>query len=162
MRNRDQLSAYHQMADEIGEQTGGAVTAFVQSVGTAGSLRGVAEGLRGRQRDVTIVAVEPSESAVLSGGAPGAHKIDGVGAGFIVPMWEAGLADRIERVSTDEARDMAFRLANEEGIFAGISTGANVVAAQRVASTLPAGATVVTIMCDTGMKYLKAFGAALA
>ena len=162
MRNRDQLSAYHEMADEIWEQTGGSVTAFVQSVGTAGSLRGVSEGLRARRPDVVVVAVEPSESAVLSGGAPGAHKIDGVGAGFVVPMWEDGLADAIERVSTDEARAMAFRLAREEGIFAGTSTGANVAAALRVASRLPGGSTVVTIVCDTGMKYLKTFGTAVA
>jgi cysteine synthase A len=161
MRNRDQLSAYHEMADEIWEQTDGGVTAYVQSVGTAGSLRGVAEGLRRRPKPVRVIAVEPSESPVLSGGAPGAHKIDGVGAGFVVPMWEAGLADAIELVSTDEARDMALRLAREEGVFAGTSTGANVVAALRIASTLPEGATVVTIMCDTGMKYLKTYGAAL-
>jgi cysteine synthase A len=162
MRNRDQLSAYHAMADEVWEQTGGTVTAFVQSVGTAGSLRGVSAGLRARCRDVAIVAVEPSESAVLSGGAPGGHKIDGVGAGFVVPLWDSALADTIERVSTDEAKEMAFRLAREEGIFAGTSTGANVLAAARLAARLPAGATVVTVMCDTGMKYLKTFGAAIA
>jgi cysteine synthase len=106
MRNRDQLAAYREMAEEIWDQTGGTVDAFVQSVGTAGSLRGVGEGLRARRRDLTIVAVEPSESAVLSGGAPGAHKIDGVGAGFVVPLWAPAAADAIERVSTEEARDM--------------------------------------------------------
>jgi len=161
MRNRDQLAAYHLMADEIWIETGGAVDAFVQSVGTAGSIRGISEGLRARRGDVTIVAVEPSESAVLSGGAPGAHKIDGGGAGFVVPLWESGLADAIERVSTDEARVMAFRLAREEGVFAGTSTGANVLAACRLAERLGPGTTIVTVMCDTGMKYLKSFGAAL-
>ena len=162
MRNRDQVGAYHAMAEEIWAQTGGRVDAFVQSVGTAGSLRGVSEGLRARTSEVAIVAVEPSESPVLSGGAPGAHKIDGVGAGFVVPLWHAGLANDIERVSTDDARAMAFRLAREEGIFAGTSTGANVVAARRIADRLGPRATIVTVMCDTGMKYLKTFGAAVA
>jgi len=106
---------------------------------------------------VQIVAVEPDESAVLSGGPGGAHKIDGIGAGFVVPLWQDGIADRIERVSTDDAMAMAFRLAREEGLFAGTSTGANVIAALRVAERLGPGATVVTIMCDTGMKYLKSY-----
>ena len=162
MRNRDQLRAYRAMAEEIWAQAEGRLAAFVQSVGTAGSLRGVAEGLRARALDVAIVAVEPSESAVLSGGAPGAHKIDGVGAGFVVPMWEPTLADAIERVSTEEAREMAFRLAREEGVFAGTSTGANVLAARRLAERLGPDATIVTVMCDTGMKYLASYGSALA
>jgi cysteine synthase A len=104
-----------------------------------------------------MVAVEPAESSVLSGGASGAHKIDGIGAGFVVPLWHAGIADAIDKVSTAEARAMALRLAREEGLFAGTSTGANVVAALRIAETLDADATVVTVMCDTGMKYLKSF-----
>jgi cysteine synthase len=158
LKNTDQLSAYHRMADEIWRDVGGRVDAFVQSVGTAASLRGIAEGLRKRGRPIQMVAVEPAESAVLSGGAPGAHKIDGIGAGFIIPLWQAGIADRIERVSTDEAAEMALRLARAEGLFAGTSTGANVVAALRVAEQLGADATVVTVMCDTGMKYLKTFG----
>jgi cysteine synthase A len=95
---------------------------------------------------------------VLSGGNSGAHKIDGIGAGFVVPLWREGVAERIEQVSTEEARSMALRLAREEGLFAGTSTGANVVAALRLAEDLPAGATIVTIMCDTGMKYLRGFG----
>ena len=102
-----------------------------------------------------IVAVEPAESAVLSGGPSGAHKIDGVGAGFVVPLWQQGLADQIERVSTEEAKAMAVRLAREEGLFAGTSTGGNVVASLRVAEKLGPGATVVTMMCDTGMKYFS-------
>jgi len=161
MKNRDQLAAYHAMAEEIWSQSGGAIDAFVQSVGTAASLRGIAEGLRRRDANVKIVAVEPAESPVLSGGTPGAHKIDGIGAGFVVPLWDAGIADRIERVSTEEARSMAFRLAREEGLFVGTSTGANVIAALRVAEELRSGATVVSVMCDTGMKYLKNFGSDL-
>ena len=158
MKNHDQLAAYHAMADEIWTQSGGRVDAFVQSVGTAASLRGLAERLRQHQQGVKVVAVEPAESAVLSGGKPGAHKIDGVGAGFIVPMWRREIADQIERVSTDEAVDMALRLAREEGLFCGTSTGANVIAALRVAGELGPDAVVVTIMCDTGMKYLHKFG----
>jgi len=161
LNNRDQLAAYRVMADEIWTQTAGEIHAFVQSVGTAASLRGTAERLRERTRDVLIVAVEPDESAVLSGSPAGAHKIDGIGAGFVVPLWQDGIADRIERVSTDDAVAMALRLAREEGLFAGTSTGANVIAALRVAERLDPGATVVTIMCDTGMKYLKSYGARL-
>lgn len=162
LNNSDQVSAYHKLAEEIWKQTGGRIDAFVQSVGTAGSIRGTGEGLRRRDRNVRIVAVEPAESAVLSGGPAGAHKIDGIGAGFVVPLWRDGLADQIERVSTAEAIAMAMRLAREEGLFAGTSTGANVVAALRLAETLGPHATVVTLMCDTGMKYLNTYGAAMS
>lgn len=155
MNNRDQISAYHRMAEEIWLQTGGQVDGFVQSVGTAASLRGTAEALRRRNGDISIVAVEPSESPVLSGGQTGAHKIDGIGAGYVVPLWRPDVADAIERVSTDEAREMADRLAREEGLFAGTSTGANIVAALRLAQRQRPGATIVTVMCDTGMKYLS-------
>ena len=161
LQNTDQLAAYHTMADEIWEQTGGAIDGFVQSVGTAASLRGMGEALRARSGKIRIVAVEPSESAVLSGGVPGSHKIDGIGAGFVVPLWRAGVADAIETVSTEEAVAMAFRLAREEGLFAGMSTGANVIAALRLAEQLGPHATVVTILCDTGMKYLHAYAARL-
>ncbi|HXW27069.1 MAG TPA: cysteine synthase family protein [Xanthobacteraceae bacterium] len=159
LNNTDQLSAYHAMGEEIWAQTGGRIDGFVQSVGTAASVRGVGEALRRHDERIVIVAVEPGESPVLSGGRPGAHKIDGVGAGFVVPLWRGDLADRIERVSTPEAVAMALRLAREEGLFAGTSTGANVVAAVRLAEQLGPGASVVTVMCDTGMKYLATFGA---
>ncbi|EIM29345.1 PLP-dependent cysteine synthase family protein [Microvirga lotononidis] len=162
MKNRDQIAAYHRMADEILRQTEGRIDAFVQSVGTAASLRGIAERLRRHRESVRIVAVEPAESPVLSGGPSGAHKIDGIGAGYVVPLWHDSIADDIERVSTEEATAMAFRLAREEGLFAGTSTGANVVAALRLADRLGPDATIVTVMCDTGMKYLKTFGARLA
>ncbi|MGH6941325.1 PLP-dependent cysteine synthase family protein [Hypericibacter sp.] len=155
LNNRDQLAAYHRMADEIWTQTGGRIDGFVQSVGTAASLRGTGEALRLRNDWIRVVAVEPAESPVLSGGPSGAHKIDGIGAGFIVPLWQAGIADRIEPVSTEEAGAMALRLAREEGLFAGTSTGANVVAALRLAEQLGPDATVVSVMCDTGMKYLS-------
>ena len=158
MKNTDQLAAYHQLAEEVWRQTGGEIDGFVQSVGTAASLRGIGEGLRSHKEKIKIVAVEPAESAVLSGGPPGAHKIDGIGAGFVVPLWRKDLADQIERVSTEEATSMALRLAREEGLFAGTSTGANVTAALRLAEQLGSRATIVTMMCDTGMKYLKTYG----
>ena len=96
---------------------------------------------------------------LLSGRPPGGHRIDGIGAGFVVPLWHPGLADDVECVSTEEARSMALRLAREEGVFAGTSTGANVVAALRLAEALGPGATIVTVMCDTGMKYLRSYAA---
>jgi cysteine synthase A len=161
LNNRDQLAAYHRMAGEIWQQTGGQIDGFVQMVGTAASLRGIADALRRRREQIRIVAVEPAESAVLSSGPTGAHKIDGVGAGFVVPLWQNNLADCIERVSTEDAVDMALRLAREEGLFAGASTGGNVIAALRLAEQLGPHATVVTVMCDTGMKYLKTYGAEL-
>jgi len=155
LRNTDQLAAYHRLADEIWTQAGGRVDAFVQFVGTAASLRGTAEGLRRRNSRVRVAAVEPAESAVLSGGKTGTHRIDGVGAGFVVPLWTSEIADEIERVSTDEAAAMSLRLAREEGLFGGTSTGGNVVAALRLAERLEPGSTIVTILCDTGMKYLS-------
>lgn len=161
LNNTDQVAGYHAMGEEIWAQSGGRVDAFVQAVGTAGSIRGTAEVLRRHAPTLRVVAVEPAESAVLSGGTTGAHKIDGIGAGFVVPLWRDDIAGEIQRVSTGEALDMAFRLAREEGLFAGTSTGANVVAALRVAEDLGPDATVVTIMCDTGMKYLKTYGARL-
>jgi cysteine synthase A len=155
LNNPDQLTAYHRMADEIWTQTDGIVDAYVQAVGSAASLRGTAEALRHRSATIRITAVEPAESAVLSGGSSGAHRIDGIGAGFVVPLWRDGVADDIARVSTEEARSMAVRLAREEGLFAGTSTGANLVAALQVAAALGPQGTVVTVMCDTGMKYLS-------
>jgi cysteine synthase A len=155
LKNRDQLAAYRTMEDEIWTQTGGRIDGFVQSVGTAGSLRGTGDALRRRDPRVRVVAVEPAESPVLSGGRPGAHKIDGIGAGFVVPLWQDGVADQIETVSTQEAVAMTMRLAREEGLFAGTSTGGNVIAALRVAERLGPGATVVTVMVDTGTKYLS-------
>jgi len=162
MNNRDQLAAYHKMAEEIWLQTKGRIDGFVQSVGTAASLRGTGEVLRGHNEQIRIVAVEPSESPVLSGGPAGAHKIDGIGAGFVVPLWRKEIADQIEQVSTEEAVAMALRLAREEGLFAGTSTGANVIAALRLAEQLGPDATIVTMMCDTGMKYLRTFGSVVS
>jgi cysteine synthase A len=155
LNNTDVLPAYGRMGEEIHEQVEGGIDAFVQIVGTAGSLRGVSTRLRGLDPDVRIVAVEPEESAVLSGGSSGSHGIEGTGPGFVMPLWVDGLADEIETVSTREAMETARRLARIEGIFAGTSTGANVAAALRVAERLGSGKTVVTVAVDSGMKYLS-------
>lgn len=155
LNNTDPLSSYHQMGEEIWEQAHGKISALVQSVGTAGSLRGISTRLRFHNEAVHIVAVEPEESAVLSGGPSGSHNIEGTGAGFVVPLWTETLADEIQTVSTGEAMATARRLAKEEGIFAGTSTGANVAAALRVAEHLGPEQTVVTLAVDSGMKYLS-------
>lgn len=155
LNNRDPLPAYGRMGEEIWEQAGGEVRAFVHSVGTSGSLRGIGARLRDLSPGIRIVAVEPAESAVLSGGASGSHLIEGTGAGFVVPLWDASLADEIQTVSSDEAMAVARQLARDEGIFAGTSTGANVAVALRVARTLDADERVVTVAVDTGLKYLS-------
>ena len=124
-------------------------------MGTAASSRGVATVLKRYKPSVRTVAVEPAESSVLLGGQPGPHKIEGVGIGYTPPLWEPTLVDEILPVSTADAKDMARRLAREEALFAGTSSGANVVAAIRVAARLGPGATVVTLMADSGLKYLS-------
>jgi cysteine synthase A len=153
--NPDAAKGYAPLAEELWEQAGRRVDAFVQSIGTAQCITGVSEALRGLHPGVLIVAAEPSESAVLSGGAPGAHEIEGVGPGFVPPRWREGLADEVQQVSTAEAKEMTRRLASEEALFAGTSTGANVVAALRVAGRLGTGRTVATLACDSGLKYLS-------
>lgn len=153
--NPDAAAGYAPLADELWEQTGGGLDAFVQSVGTAQCIAGMAGVLRERRPDIRIVAVEPAESPVLSGGAPGAHNIEGVGPGFVPPVWRDDLADGIVGVSTAEAKAMARRLAREEALFAGTSTGANVVAALRIAGRLGPERTVATLACDSGLKYLS-------
>lgn len=155
LRNHDAVAGYTPMGEEIWAQTGGRVDAFVHSVSTAHSIHGAGEALRAHKRDLRVIAVEPAESAVLSGGPSGSHRIEGIGIGFIPPLWRPELVDEIQPVSTDEARSMARRLAREEGIFAGISTGANVTAALRVAQSLGSGATVVTLAVDSGLRYLS-------
>lgn len=153
--NSDQISAYHKMGEEIWEQTGGRLDAFVQSTGTAASVRGVAEALHEHRESIHCVAVEPSESAVLSGGASGVHKIEGVGAGFVVPLWDPDAVDEIATVSTEEATAMARQLAKTEAIFGGTSTGGNVATAIDLGRRLGPDATIVSVMCDSGVKYLS-------
>ncbi len=153
--NLDAAAGYAPLAEEVWDQTGGRVDAFVQSVGTAQCITGVARELRTRNAAIEIVAVEPAESPVLSGGASGAHKIEGVGPGFIPPLWDKDLVDDILQVSTSDAKEMTRTLAQEEALFGGTSSGANVVAALQVAQRLGSGKTVVTLLCDSGLKYLS-------
>ena len=155
LNNHDSIAGYHPLGEEIWSQTKGEVDAFVHCVGTAASSRGVATVLKRHKPGVRIVAVEPAESSVLLGGQPGPHKIEGVGIGYTPPLWEPALVDEILPVATDDAKEMARRLAREEALFAGTSSGANVVAAIRVAERLGPGATVVTLMADSGLKYLS-------
>jgi cysteine synthase A len=155
LNNRDSIAGYHPLGEEIWSQTQGRVDAFVQSVGTAASLRGTADVLRRHKPGVRIVAVEPGESPVLRGGAPGPHKIEGIGIGYTPPLWDASIVDEIVPVPTADAKEMARRLAREEALFAGTSSGANVIAAIEVGRRLGPGATVVTLMVDSGLKYLS-------
>jgi cysteine synthase A len=154
LRNADSIAGYFPLGEEIWSQTAGAVDAFVHSVGTAASLRGVATALKRHRPGIRIAAVEPAESPVLSGGSPGPHKIEGVGIGWTPPLWDPGLVDEIVAVPTAEAEEMARRLARDEALFAGTSSGANVLAAIKLAGRLGPGATVVTLMVDSGLKYL--------
>jgi cysteine synthase A len=155
LNNHDSIAGYHPLGEEIWSQTNGAIHAFVHGVGTAASLRGVATVLKRHAPGIKIVAVEPAESPVLRGGQPGPHKIEGVGIGYTPPLWDATLVDEILAVTTDHAKAMARRLAREEGLFAGTSSGANVVAAIQVAERLGPEARVVTLMADSGLKYLS-------
>lgn len=155
LNNHDSIAGYFTLGDEIWHQTRGAVDAFVHCVGTGASSRGVATVLKRHKPSIRIVAVEPAESPVLSGGEPGPHEIEGVGIGYTPPLWEPRLMDEVLPVGAEEAKDMARRLAREEGLFAGTSSGANVVAAVQVAERLGPDATVVTLMADSGLKYLS-------
>ena len=122
---------------------------------TAASVRGVAAVLKRNRPSVRIVVVEPGESPVLSGGQPGPHKIEGVGIGYTPPLWDGSIVDEIVAVSTADAKAMTRRLAKEEALFAGTSSGANVLAAIQVGLRLGPGRTVVTLMADSGLKYLS-------
>ena len=154
LQNRDSIAGYHGLGEEIWTQSGGRVDAFVHSVGTSASLQGIAQALRRHNPGLRVVAVEPGESAVLSGGEAGPHRIDGVGIGRTPPMWDPAAVNDIIAVPTDAAKAMARRLAKEEALFAGTSSGANVVAALQVAERLGPTSTVATLMVDSGLKYV--------
>ncbi|MFX1604374.1 MAG: PLP-dependent cysteine synthase family protein [Promethearchaeota archaeon] len=155
LNNKDNVSGYFPLGEEIWEQTGGQVDAFVHVAGTAGSIMGTSKVLREHNPQMRIIAVEPDESPVLSGGESGSHDIEGIGPGLIPSLWDGSLVDEIVRIPTEEAKEMARRLAREEGLCAGTSSGANVAAAIRIAKKLGRGATVVTLLVDSGVKYLS-------
>jgi cysteine synthase len=141
------------LGGEIWEQTGGRVTGFCHGIGTAGSLMGVSEALKARNPAVRMVALEPAGSAAISGGSPGSFAMQGW-TGIVPPHWDGDRVDDVWPIEDDEALEMTQRLAAEEGIFAGISSGANVVAARRLAEELGPEAVVVTLAVDSGFKYM--------
>ena len=140
------------LAPEIWEQTEGRVTAFCHGLGTAGSLMGVAEALK--PRGIFIQGHEPAGSAAISGGSPGSFAIQGW-AGFVMPLWNSELVDHVEPIADEEALAMTLRISQEEGIYAGISTGANVVGAHKLAELLGPESVIVTLAVDSGFKYLS-------
>lgn len=146
----------HSTAEEIWQDTDGQVDIFVACVGTGGTISGTGKGLKARRPDIRVVAVEPAESPVLSGGKAGSHKIQGIGAGFIPGTYDSGVVDQIMTVPGDEAIRTARELAREEGILVGISSGAAVYAATALA-TLPEneGKNIVVLLPDTGERYLS-------
>ena len=143
-------------AEEIWEDTGGEVDILVAGVGTGGSITGIGELLKERRPGFKVIAVEPEDSPVLSGGTPGPHKIQGIGAGFVPKVLNTEIIDEIVTVKAEDAFETSRRLAKEEGILCGISAGANVWAAVQVAKRPEnSGKTIVTIICDTGERYLS-------
>ena len=145
-------------AEEIWRDTDGKVDIFVAGVGTGGTITGVGEVLKQRNQAVKIIAVEPAASPVLSGGAPGPHKIQGIGAGFIPKNLQTALLDGVIQVDAEPAREMARRCAREEGILVGISSGATLAAIAQKLPELPAGSTVLGFNYDTGERYLSIEG----
>ena len=150
--NRDALKGYARMGEELLSQLG-SIDAFCGAVGTAGMVMGVAPVLKERAA-TRVVVLEPTASAVITTGRAGPHHVEGVGVGFVPPLLDTRLYDEARAVNEGEARRMARRLAREEGVFAGVSSGLNVVGALQLAEELGEGHTVVTVACDTGLKYL--------
>ncbi|MBZ9633132.1 cysteine synthase A [Clostridium sp. FP1] len=145
---------YATTAEEIVEDVVD-LDAFVSGVGTGGTITGVGRRLKEIRKDIKVVAVEPEKSPVLSGGEPGPHKIQGIGAGFTPDIYDTGIVDEIIKISDDEAFEMAKLMASEEGILVGISTGANIAAAIKIASRIGKGKKVVTVAPDGGEKYIS-------
>jgi cysteine synthase A len=154
--NADNVEAhYRTTAPEIWEQTGGNPGAFVDAQGTGGTLTGVARFLKERDRTIQVFAVEPEECPILAGGGWGPHRIEGIGDGFIPDNLHLGVLEGVVEVTSDEAIAMARRLAREEGIFCGISSGCNVAGALKLAGARPDLRRIVTIICDNGLRYLS-------
>jgi cysteine synthase len=140
---------------EIWEALDGKIDAFVAAVGTGGTITGCGEVFKERSPNVKVIAVEPAGSPVLSGGDPGPHKIQGIGAGFIPRVLNRKILDRVITVTDDQAYQTTKQLSKMEGLLVGISSGANVFAAQQVAEELGPGKNVVTVLCDTGERYIS-------
>ena len=154
--NPDNRAGYHPMAEEILAALGGEVDAFIMGVGTGGSFSGNAEVLKARVPAVHCVAIEPANTRALSGQGPlGGHRLEGMGAGFVPAICRLDLADEIVAVTDEDAYETARRLARVEGIFGGITSGANVWTALRLARRLGPGRKVVTVVVDSGLKYLQ-------
>jgi cysteine synthase A len=149
--------AMHKMttAVEIWDALEGKIDAFVAAVGTGGTITGCGEFLKEKNPQVKVFAVEPATSPVLSGGDPGPHKIQGIGAGFVPKVLNRKILDRVVTVTDDEAYQTAKQLSKKEGLLVGISAGANVFAAQKIADELGPWKNVVTILCDTGERYIS-------
>lgn len=153
--NKHALRGYNRLAEEVLQQLDGRVDGFVASVGTAGCAMGVAEVLKARNPETKVFVAEPSESPIISKGRGGTHHVEGIGSGILPPLLRKELYDEVLTVREEEAKDMARRLSLEEGVFAGTSTGANVVAAIAAAKKLGKGKNVVTVAVDSGLKYLS-------
>lgn len=152
--NDDVFAGYSAIGHELMSQLGSNLSVFCAAVGTGGMLAGVSRALREGQHPAKVIALEPAESPVLSTGKGGAHRVEGIGVGFVPPHLKPGDYAEVRTVPEADARAMARRLAREEGILAGTSTGLNVAAAVRVAEELGAGSVVATVAVDTGLKYL--------
>jgi len=147
---------YRTTGPEVWDQTSGEIDFFVSGVGTGGTISGVGRYLKEKKKEVRIIAVEPEESAVLSGGSPGRHRIEGIGAGFIPEVYDSGVVDRVITVSFGEAVEYTRRLAREEGIFAGVSSGAALAGAIKLSEIESLqGKLVVVLLPDRGEKYLS-------
>src|SRR5258708_14747555 len=154
LHNADIITGHEHLGRELLAQVEGPIHAFCGAVGTAGMLMGVARALRQANSQAHIIALEPASSAFLSTGKAGDHHVEGIGIGFAPPLLDAAFYDEVRGIDEGEARHMARRLAQEEGIFTGVSSGLNVVGALQLAQELGAGHTVVTVAVDTGLKYL--------
>lgn len=152
--NDDALAGYQKIGEELLAQTSGAIAVFCGGVGTAGMLVGVSKALKAGGCAARIVALEPAESPAMTAGHGGAHGVEGIGVGYVPPHLEPGTYDEARAIDEEEARDTARRLAREEGILTGTSTGLNVAAALRIAREVGPGHTVATVAVDTGLKYL--------
>ena len=154
--NIDNRDAYHTMANEVMRILGTGIDEFIMGVGTGGSFSGNAEVFKKNITDIRCIAIEPKNVRALSGGdTSGTHRLEGIGSGFVPAITRLDLADEIMQVSDEDAYTTARRLAREEGIFGGITSGANVWAALQRAKLIGAGKKIVTIICDSGLKYLN-------